>query len=317
MRRIAKLALVNLLVLLGLLVCTNVASGLYLKYERVLSAALGSEPTRGHSLLPNYADNREGAAQIFREIEDLETQYRAYVGWSRRAFVGETTNVNASGDRIHRAPDGLTSESPIARFFGGSTMWGTGADDNGTIPAIFNELNPQYRVFNHGESGFNSRQNIAHLANLYADGERADLVVLYNGNNHYTSVCYQAAEITHAREEQISHFVQQGSHIHGSILRQVFLEYTLRLFRGAGDEDRDKRPDAVSKHETAARAEECANSLLRFWKLAHGLVSSQNGRFMALLQPVAEYGRARVDHLESGIDERRRKKASFRHMFYD
>ena len=45
-------------------------------------------------------------------------------------------------------------------------MWGSGVADDETIPAACNQLHPDFRVVNHGESGFTSRQSISALVNL-------------------------------------------------------------------------------------------------------------------------------------------------------
>ena len=202
---------------------------MYLKYLPAVEDLLESNPEGIRWKLPNYTADPQRARQVFKEINSLDTRYRAFVGWTREAYSGETTSIDAAGDRTHQRRGKVNADGPVVRFFGGSTMWGTGVDDNGTIAAVFNELDPQYRVFNHGESGFNVRQNLARLLNLYTHGERADLVVFYNGNNHFTTGCYRLTPVTHAREAQIKQRVRQGSHIHGSVFRQIFLDYTLRL----------------------------------------------------------------------------------------
>ena len=71
--------------------------------------------------------NEERARLMFDELFEAGFDYVPFVGWSRREFIGETVTINADGDREHPA----TTPSPdsVARFFGGSTVWGTGADD--------------------------------------------------------------------------------------------------------------------------------------------------------------------------------------------
>ena len=68
-----------------------------------------------------------------------------FVEWRREEFHGETTTVGADGNRVQPA----TTQDPVGtvRFFGGSAMWGSGVADDETIPATFNRLQPDFRVF--------------------------------------------------------------------------------------------------------------------------------------------------------------------------
>ena len=113
-------------------------------------------PSDDRASLPNYPDEQR-ARRILGEFHQLETRYVPFVGWRRQEFHGAATTVGADGDRVHPA----TTEDPAGtvRFFGGSAMWGSGVADDETIPARFNQLHPELRVVNHGESGFTSRQD--------------------------------------------------------------------------------------------------------------------------------------------------------------
>ena len=200
-------------------------------------------------------------------------------------------------------------------------MWGTGTDDNGTIPAIFNQLNPQYRVFNHGESAFYSRQNLARLINLYAMGERTDLVVFYNGNNHFNTGCHQSGVLKHSREDQIKQMVRNSSVIHGSIFRQIFLQYTLQLIPKLQQKLGLRAPASLKMSPRDAslshRADNCADIMIRIWQMAFELVKSQGGQFIAVLQPLAVYGNARIDHLDPHVVASNKKSQTKYQAFYD
>jgi hypothetical protein len=71
--------------------------------------------------------------------------------------------------------------------FGGSTVWGTGARDDGTIPSwlarISDEQGRRYAVTNLGESGFVSWQEALSLADKCASGDVPDIAVFYDGVN--------------------------------------------------------------------------------------------------------------------------------------
>jgi hypothetical protein len=97
----------------------------------------------------------------------------------------------------------LTTKSPVGhiRFFGGSTTWGSGVDDQNTIPAHFNALHPNYQVHNHGEAGFVSRQELARLVNLVNQNAPMDLVGFYDGCNDAHHMCRADLSLNGHREE--------------------------------------------------------------------------------------------------------------------
>src|SRR5690606_37153586 len=138
---------------------------------------------------PGFAADRERMATFLREYGQLSMYYRDFVGWDRRPFSGETITINYAGERILPGAQPGPDDAPAPRFFGGSTMWGTGAPDEGTIPALFGELRPGMRIHNHGETGFVLRQSLAELVNVYAEGGRADLLVFYDGVNDVGTLC--------------------------------------------------------------------------------------------------------------------------------
>ena len=85
---------------------------------------------------PNYEqENIEFAVKIFEDYAAPTSSYHSFVGYRRNKYHGEAVTVDTDGFREsinHGANDSVW-------FFGGSTMWGTGADDNRTIPSIFSK----------------------------------------------------------------------------------------------------------------------------------------------------------------------------------
>ena len=99
-----------------------------------LAVARINRPRGGRDLrpaLPNYRDHARADA-IFTELND-SWHYRRVVieGWRRRPYAGRYVHIDARGRRFIRRSRNAPGRT--VHFFGGSTMWGTGVDDAGTI----------------------------------------------------------------------------------------------------------------------------------------------------------------------------------------
>lgn len=259
--------------------------------------------------LPNYPDSRR-AEVIFSEFDSLRTRYEPFIGWSRLPFEGRTTTVGADGDRLHgaRPRPGATR---IARFFGGSTMWGTGVSDDGTIPAAFQRLEPDFVVRNHGEAAFTSRQGLDRLINLVARGERADLVVFYDGYNDVVQQCGRGIPVPgHGRVLQIREALGLArAGVVRTLARvghRVLLAHSLTLCRGVlrrlvprieTSLDGTVAPGSYDCDDDREKAEAVARALVANWQIARDIVTARGGEFHAVLQPHAHVGNPRVDHV--------------------
>src|SRR5215207_4722782 len=92
-----------------------------------------------------------------REWAELTTSYYSYVSWRRQPFSGKTINVVGPYNQRRTVNEG-SDKTKTAYFFGGSTIWGTGADDSGTIPSLFAQASGIFSE-NFGEAAYTSHQN--------------------------------------------------------------------------------------------------------------------------------------------------------------
>ncbi|HET9487322.1 MAG TPA: hypothetical protein VFO54_07810, partial [Chryseosolibacter sp.] len=176
--RIIKFAAINIAVFAVLLVALNWACGVYLK-----------KTTRSRRAeLPNYAMEQEHAKAVFADYNRIQHRYEPFVGWKTLPYNGKTTHISAEGLRTHQAARAVDS-GKVVRFFGGSTMWGEGSDDQHTIPALFNALNPDVKVFNHGQLAYNTRQELDDLISVYSRNEKTEIVIFYDGVNDAAFLC--------------------------------------------------------------------------------------------------------------------------------
>ncbi|MGH7719731.1 MAG: SGNH/GDSL hydrolase family protein, partial [Gemmatimonadaceae bacterium] len=150
----------------------------------------------------SYYVGRDWGEDYWREFEQVneKTRYHPYIVWRRAPFHGRLIDVNDEG--IRRTPGAACTPGAGALTvyaFGGSTMWGMGAPDWGTIPAYLeSELSRRARgpvcVVNYAELGFVSTQGVIQLVRLLEAGTVPDVVIFYDGiNDVATAHTYQRA----------------------------------------------------------------------------------------------------------------------------
>lgn len=290
-RGIVKVIAINVAVFLGLLLGLNLIASLLIDGGTLYSRFF--LPGDDRIDLPNYAD-KERAKQILGEFHQLETRYEPFVEWRREEFHGKTTTVDAAGNRVQPA----TTAEPrgTVRFFGGSAMWGSGVEDDQTIPAAFNRLHPDLRVINHGESGFTSRQSVSQLVNLVNSDEPMDLVVFYDGNNDVGSFCQEEVGInSHTRAKKLQRLVRPLSQVWndltGSLQELLAGKAVNKWMRGPG-------PHPTRCHTDPAYARRVAEVMVNDWRIARAIAREGGADFVAILQPVASLGSPRRDHLK-------------------
>ncbi len=290
--RIIKIVAVNLAVFTVLLIVVNWACGIYL--ERASRS--------NRSELPNYNNDPEYARAVFADYHRIKHRYEPFVGWRALPYAGKTTHISDHGLRTHNISPSRDSSRQVVRFFGGSTMWGEGSDDEHTIPAIFNSLNPQYQVFNHGQLAYNTRQELDELISVYARDERVDITIFYDGVNDAAFLCPREIDELPAHR-LVPMYRQQLYRGRKAIVREFLSKLFVEdIVAAAQHLSQDKNPppedspyDCVLNPE---KAEAIAEMMIKNWELAHEIVTRRGGVFYAFLQPAAYVSRPRVEHLD-------------------
>lgn len=119
--------------------------------------------------------------------------FEPYFHWRRDPFPGKFITVDAQGVR-HTPKPAVKPDARKVFMFGGSTMWGTGAPDDGTIPAYLQSmLGEDYDVVNYGETAYVSAQELNYLLYQLALGNVPDVVVFYDGVNDGYAGAYSPA----------------------------------------------------------------------------------------------------------------------------
>jgi hypothetical protein len=277
-----------------LLAIANWATGEYLKRQAKTN----------RETLPNYSNDYSHAKQIFKDYNAVQHEYEPFVEWKMRAYKGETLNISTDGERIVPKIDCTSTEPLSVHFFGGSTMWGEGSDDDNTIPALFKANNPQFQVFNHGQLAYNSRQELDALISLYTTGKKPDIVIFYDGVNDAAFLCPKEIKELPAhrlvpmyREKLYAGKSGLAKEVAGKLFLDNILKVT-RTFRNRSEAEKSPY-DCVSN---PAKASQIADIMIKNWEIAHDLVAQRDGKFIAVLQPAAFIGKPRTDHLELDDD---------------
>jgi lysophospholipase L1-like esterase len=174
---------------------------------------------------PYYA-SQKWAAQYWREFGASRSQaYHPFVLWRRRGFAGETINISASG--VRSTPNARCVPGALkVLVFGGSTVWGTGVPDWGTLPAYLQaELQRRHDgpvcVVNYGESAYVSTQSLVQLLLLLQSGSAPDLVVFYEGLNDAYSAYQSGVAGAHENLKEMAASVEGSRKPHVDFLGEA------------------------------------------------------------------------------------------------
>ena len=140
--------------------------------------------------LPYYYEQSWGQTywDDLRQLEELGFRYKPFAVWEQFPFQSQTINMLDSGD-IRKTTGAKCGPNAYRIFmFGGSTMWGLGSPDWGTIASYIQEqLNEtrseKFCVVNFGMNGYYSTQEGVALYLELLQGNIPDMVIFYDGVN--------------------------------------------------------------------------------------------------------------------------------------
>ena len=267
-----------------------------------------SKDTRSHLKL---YDDFEWVDKHFFELSQLSMTYYDYITWRRDDYTGETVNI-VNGIRLSSNPDKINKNAPKVFFFGGSTIWGTGVNDENTIPSIYSKMTTN-NVFNFGETAYLSRQSLAYLNNIIINNSLSDMsnikIFFYDGVNDVLNKCRSEndglgsdqeksiQEKTKKKTQLFSFnktFAQLQNFINKILQKFIISNTAVKVSNNLYNCSSDKK-----------KALKVAKSLVDTWEVVSDLVENRGGKFTAILQPVAFYGNPSVNYLEltNGINK--------------
>ncbi len=141
--------------------------------------------------------------------------------WKTKPYTGKYVNIDEDGHRkTIKNPD---PEAKKVFMLGGSTLWGEGSPDDGTIPSYLQaKLGNGYNVTNMGQTGFTSVQELSYLLDRLTKGDVPDIVIFYDGvNDGFTTVYSPAERRSLHNVEQMLGFKPEPTTL-GTALRDVY-----------------------------------------------------------------------------------------------
>lgn len=300
-----KIIAINIATAFVLLALINWACGLYLK---------GNNPQLSRDNLPNYQDNFEHAKKVFKDYNSVQHQYEPFSGWKCLPYKGETTLISSEGKRV--TPNDNSRATRSVHFFGGSTMWGEGSDDNHTIPALFQQQNTEYTVVNHGQLAYNSRQELDALITQYQKNINPEVVIFYDGVNDAAFLCPKEIKDlpAHRLVPMYREKLYSGkSAVVKDLFASVFYDNILKVVHKFSYQPSEENSpyDCLSNPK---KAEQIADIVMKNWELANEIVTKRGGRFIAILQPAAFVGNPRTDHLKLDEELGNNFREVYRHL---
>lgn len=211
--------------------------------------------------------------------------YQPYRLWQTRPFDGQFINVDEQGRRVTPGSGCAAGKKRIFAF-GGSTMWGYGVPDWGTIPAYLQAGLADACVVNYGEMGFNSTQSLLRLVERLQAGDVPDVVIFYDGSNDVTAAHRSSRPGAHFSEETVAPAVENALNAGGtgvSPLRALVTNTaTYRLLAGASQAG----PDWALPPFAPGFVDGVAETYLNNIRAASALAQEYGFAFYAFLQPV-------------------------------
>lgn len=250
-------------------------------------------------------DEFDWSDQYFAEHNEMGSTYYDYITWRRNDYAGETINI-VDGVRHTSHTGAIQAGSAGADleywFFGGSTTWGTGVNDENTYPSVFADSNG-IPVKNFGESGYIARQSLALLQNTYIaksklGRETKRVVVFYDGVNEVLHRCRNEARgLGTGREAQIQQTLYGGNWSFYRTFAQL-INYLGKISAGITTSSAERAGSFYDCASDPLRAGFIADTLVSTWQQARTLAQANGDEFIAILQPVSFIGSADVSYLD-------------------
>jgi hypothetical protein len=290
---ILKLIFINLLVFIGLVLSLLVIISLAGDTVNFAKSFFPRNDRRAE--LPSYPDH-DKARRIYRDQRMSDSVYVPFTEWRQPRYTSENLNIDENGYRLHTVGFDNDPNAETLGFYGSSTVWGTGVDDDNTLPAQFDKITRHFAVMNYGERGYTTTQNLIDLITQINTNRAPRNAVFYGGLDDIVIHCNLALTKrlnSHGTESRIQNALDRTAnrnYLFNNLIAPI-ISITSNVLTNA----KDARVPGCSDNQK--RAEDVAELTVRNFETMNTLVTARGGRFHVFLQPSAYFGKARIDYL--------------------
>jgi hypothetical protein len=290
---ILKLVSINLLVFVGLILSLLFIMSLAGDTVNFAKSFFPKNDKRAE--LPSYQDH-EKARRIYRDQRISDSIYVPFTEWRQPQYTSENLNIDENGYRLHTVGTDNDPNAQTLGFYGSSTVWGTGVEDDNTLPAQFDKITQQFAVKNYGERGYTTTQNLIDLVTQINTNRAPRNVVFYGGLDDVVIHCNLALTKrlnSHGTESRIQSALDRTAnrnYLYNNLVAPI-ISITSNVLTNA----KDARVPGCS--DNPKRAEDVAELTVKNFEMMNTLAKANGGRFHAFLQPSAYFGKARIDYL--------------------
>ena len=316
--RAIRIISINIEILLLLLVSPTILLRGYETAKSVASLATGKSHTKRlhyQALYPVYK-NQETAEKLYSLQSKMEkAKYRSFLSWKSATMNSQSINIEGPySSRLSR----FQNLNNSTWFFGGSTIWGFGAEDDETIPSFYSILTKSF-VYNFGELGWTSRQSLNQMLNALGDGNIPDRIIFFDGVNDVWAQCRtESKELPSDRYElKIRSALDKHDkpfriEILASKVKDIVIQPYLILLRKLQPQ-KNKAMNSIDSYafncsSNPLKAAGVAKHLVNNWHTAHLIAKSKKIRFNAILQPTIFTSETNTSYIASS------ERASWPHV---
>ncbi len=303
LRSIFTILSINIFVIVGLIISPSIFLFSFRKINSLINKEVSIDP---RALYPIYK-NKEISRNLYNQKKPSE--YRSYIGWRRKPINLKYIKIGNQYNARYSSGESLSNST---WFFGGSTMWGTGVTNEGTIPSIFHEKTKK-KVFNFGEAAWTSRQSLNQLISVIGDGYKPKEIIFFDGVNEVLTGCKSIVKKvpTHARENKINNALinsTSGKYMSRALIKKlidIVLEPYIIINKKISRKDYEKSNFiAYNCDDDLTKANQIASHLVNDWFISYTIAKSINSNFIAILQPTIYSSNANYNYFTKNEKER-------------
>ena len=288
--QLLKLISINLTILISLLISPHIFLQVFLKVRDLTYTKQNKtiDPAANYPIF----NNKEMSQDLLRNIDKLNSNYKPYIISRTSDFKSKYLNISGKYNARRSIGEEINNST---WFFGGSTMWGYGSSDQGTIPSIYNKLTKK-SVFNFGDQNWTARQSLNQLISVIADGYSPSNVIFYDGVNDVSIGCNK--NIKDFPSSDSVETISKALGMRGNSMEtfsssiQKFHEEVLESYNRIGRKFKlnlssksNKNVDFYDCHNNPIKRRKIAAHLVNDWYSAYQLAKANNSNFHAILQP--------------------------------